>query len=49
MNQGIEIELCYKGQRMEGMGVTSASQEASEGSPGEKAGNNLLGSYFKAQ
>ena len=45
----MEVGLCYTWQRMKGSGVRSTSQEASEASTGKKAGNRLVGSYFKVQ
>ena len=49
-DQGIgEVGLCYKWQRMKGIGVRSTSLETSEASAGKKAGNSLIGSCFKAQ
>lgn len=45
----MEVRLCYTWQRMKGIRVRNASQEASEASTGKKAGNRLVGSYFKVQ
>lgn len=45
----MQVRLCYTWPRMKGTGVRNTSQEASEASTGRKAGNRLVGSYFKVQ